>query len=429
MCSIKSKKFFLLIDCNNFYVSCERIFNPLLEKRPIVILSNNDGCIVARSEEAKKINIPMGAPYFKYKKVIEYNNGLAMSSNYQLYGDISQRVMNSLKILLPGDIEIYSIDEMFVSVDVKNIDTLLKLLTLVKEKIYKWVGIPVSIGVASTKTLAKLANRYAKKNTKSGIFYIENYILQKDIFINTSVEDIWGISTRWGRKLKALGYNNAYQLCHADTSIIRSFFGVVLLKIVQELIGNSCIDIEQTKPKKNIMSSKSFGKLISEKELIEEALSSYVARSCEKLRAQKSMAQGISVFLNTNRFKLDQPQYNNSITIGFDIPSSDTGFIINQAKKILSKIFKNNYKYNKTGVILLDIIPDNQIQYNLFFDISKNNNAELMRVIDSINNKYGRNTIFYLAQGVKDSNKEWQMKSSNRSPRYTTNWEEILKIY
>jgi len=418
------KKMFVLIDCNNFYVSCERVFDPKLNNIPVAILSNNDGCIVARSNEVKKLNIPMGAPYFKYKGLLEYNNGKVFSSNYQLYGDMSQRVMDSIKMLLSGEIEVYSIDEAFIYLDSNNTENLFELFKEVKEKIYKWVGIPVSIGAGATKTLAKFANNYAKKNTKEGIFIFETPYKHKEIMKSISVEDIWGISTRWGRRLKVLGYCNSYQLCHADTATIRAYLGVVVTRIVKELQGISCIELEQVKPKKNIMSSKSFGTLLSNIEPIEEALANYVARACEKLRAQKSKAQGIYVFLHTNKFKHYESQYSNSSTIGFEYPSSDTGFIIKQAKNLLKKIFREGYKYKKTGIILLDIIPEKEMQYNLFFnDIS--NKDYLMKVIDEINQKFGKKTVFHLAQGIT---KRWVMKSEYMTFRYTTCWEELLKI-
>ena len=418
-------KLFALIDCNNFYVSCERIFDQKLNNIPVVILSNNDGCIVARSNEAKQLNIPMGAPYYKYKGLLEYNNAKVLSSNYQLYGDISHRIMESIKMLAPGEVEVYSIDEAFVYLDSGNNESLLKLFESIREKILKWIGVPVSIGLGKTKTLAKLANYYAKNETVSGVFYFENDILQKDIMINLPIEKVWGISSRWGRKLRSLGYVNTYQLRHANTAVIRTHLGVVGLRIIKELQGESCIEIENLKPKKSIISSKSFGFLLSDINAIEEALSSYVARACEKLRLQSSKTQAICVFLHTNRYKLNEKIYSNSATIGLPYPTSNTGKIISVSKKLLEKIYKEGYRYKKAGVMLLDIVPNTELQYNLF---CKNNDSridKLMQVVDSINAKHGSNTVFNLAQGLS---KHWKMKCETRSPRYTTCWNELVRV-
>ena len=416
---------FALLDCNNFYVSCERLFNPSLNNKPVLVLSNNDGCIVARSNEAKKLGIPMGAPYHHYRQVIETNNIAVFSSNYQFYGDMSQRVMDSLNMLIPN-IEIYSIDEAFIQLDDFNYKDLAGIAKYIRNKILMWTGIPTSIGIAPTKTLSKVANYIAKKHRPNGIFDIHDSSTKDKIISDIPVEDIWGISYRWGKKLRALGISSALELKNTDTKFIRNNFSIVLERIVYELRGLSCIDLNIRTTKKSIGSSKSFGKLIIEIEKIEEAISNYAARACEKLRAQKSKTHGIYVFLKTNPFRENEPQYQKSAALGFDLPTSDTGLIIRSAKNLIKRIYDNKYRYHKCGIMLLDLVPENQIQSHLFIKYDNYRKDNLMKVLDNINKSMGLKTIFHASQGIKH---EWETRRNKVSQQYTTKWKDLPKIY
>lgn len=418
------QKTFGLVDCNNFYVSCERVFNPSLLGRPVIVLSNNDGCVVSRSSEAKELGIPMGAPYYQQIGTVKEHNIAVFSSNYQFYGDMSQRVMNSLRMLV-SNMEVYSIDEAFIRLDELPCNDLLEVAVHVREKIMQWTGIPTSFGIAPTKTLSKIANHVAKKKTKVGVFDIRDCSLQEQIMVNLPVEDIWGISHRWGMKLRSLGISTALQLRDANAKFIRKHTSVVVERIIYELQGLSCLDLEYSSPRKNIMSSKSFGRLISDIESIEEALANYVARACEKLRNQNSKVQGIYVFLRTNPFQKTRPQYKNGATISFDLPTSDTRRIMHEAKKLLRMLYRRGYHYHKCGIILLDLIPKNHIQNHLFVKPDSPDQDNLMKVLDNVNKAIGSETVFFLSQGTKNN---WKMRSENRSPRYTTQWTELPLI-
>ena len=417
---------FALVDCNNFYVSCERVFNPRLIGKPIVVLSNNDGCVIARSNEAKDLGIPMGAPYYQHKSFIEKNNVKVFSSNYQFYGDMSQRVMKSLSMMLPNqDVEIYSIDEAFLRLDGFAMRDLFDWSLEVRNNILQWTGIPTSIGIAPTKTLSKIANHVAKKQTESGVFDLRDTDLQEYIMADLPVEELWGISRRWGKKLRSLGISTALQLRNTDPKFIQKKLSVVVERMVYELQGLSCLDLEKQVPKKSIMSSKSFGTLLDKLEPIEQALSTYAVRACEKLRQQGSKAKSLYIFLQTNPFRVDQHQYRNSLKFEFDLPTSDTAVIIRVAKTLLKQIYKYGYYYHKCGIMLFNLVSE-EYQQGHFFTPQNSSRDSLMKSIDIINESMGRETIFYAAQGV-DQN--WKMKRNNLSPRYTTNWEELVKVY
>ena len=416
-------KIFALVDCNNFYASCERVFAPNLKERAIVILSNNDGCIVARSNEAKSLGIPMGAPIFKQKAIIKKHNVAVFSSNYELYGDMSKRVMDSLSLFTP-DMEVYSIDEAFLRLDYLQPRNLYEYCKTIREKILQWTGIPVSIGIAPTKVLAKVANHVAKKKT-DGVFDIRCQQKQDDILKSLDADKIWGIARSWSERLNSMGIYKASELRDASPTIIRKHLSVVGERILRELKGQSCIDLETIQPKKNIMSSKSFGKSITKKEPIEEALSNYAARACEKLRKQNSRAQAVHVFVQTNGFRETDRQYNNAVTHTLTTPTSDTRIIIEAAKFCLSKIYQHGYRYKKTGIMLLDLIPASLEQKQLFVDFDHRPGDHLMKIVDRVNKEQGSDTLFFGAQGVA---REWQMRCGSRSPRYTTQWNELLMV-
>ncbi|MBC8287588.1 MAG: Y-family DNA polymerase [Nitrospinae bacterium] len=415
-------KIFALVDCNNFYASCERVFDPRLKGRAIVILSNNDGCIVARSNEAKALGIPMGVPLFEQKAIIKKHNVAVFSSNYQLYGDMSQRVMDSLR-LHALDMEVYSIDEAFLRLDPLQPRNLYEYCKTIRAKVLQWTGIPVSIGIGPTKVLAKVANHVAKKQTDDGIFDIRSQQAQDEILKTLDVGKIWGIAGRWSERLNRMGINKAAQLRDASPTIIRKHLSVVGERILRELKGQSCIDLEGVQSKKSIMSSKSFGKLLTKKEPIEEALANYAARACEKLRKQNSRAQAVHVFVQTNGFRETDPQYNNGFTHTLTTPTSDTRLIIEAAKFCLSRIYKPGYRYKKTGIMLTGLIPASLEQKQLFVDVNHHN--PLMAIVDRINEDHGSDTLFFGAQGV---NREWKMRCGSRSPRYTTQWDELLMV-
>ena len=435
-----------LVDCNNFYVSCERVFNPFLRNKPVVVLSNNDGCIIARSNEAKALGIPMGAPLHQYKKLINQNKVLTYSSNYTLYGDMSSRVMSSLNYFVP-DIEIYSIDEAFLNLEKINSLTLLDEMIRIRKLIYQWTGIPVSIGVGPTKTLAKLANRMAKKYSSNGVYFlpISNHL--NKILKDMCLEDIWGISKGWANRLKSIGINTPFELQQSDPRKIRDLISVVGERIVYELRGIPCLALEVIAAKKSITVSRSFGSMTNDKNDLKKALANYSARAAEKLRSQSSLCGAICVFINTNRFSKKDLQYSNSLSVILDDLTDSTQIIIQKAFKLLENLYRPNYNYKKIGVILLNIEKRSQdltsenyiIQGNLFtysnITHKTNNQSDIcMKMLDGINTKMGKMTLFYGSQGImkqpknKKEKNNWQMRSNYRSPFYTTNWNDILKV-
>ena len=417
-------KIFALVDCNNFYASCERVFDPSLKRRAIVILSNNDGCIVARSNEAKALGIPMGVPLFEQKALIKKHNVAVFSSNYQLYGDMSQRVMNSLRLYTP-DMEVYSIDEAFLRLDHLQPRNLYEYCKTIRAKVLQWTGIPVSIGIGPTKVLAKVANRVAKKQTDDGVFDIRSQQKQDEILETLDVDKIWGIAGRWSEHLGRMGINKASELRDASPIIIRKHLSVVGERILRELKGQSCIDLEVIQPRKSIMSSKSFGNLLTKKEPIEEALASYAARACEKLRKQNSRAQAVHVFIQTNGFRETDRQHNKGLTCTLTTPTSDTRIIIEAAKFCLNRIYKYGHRYKKTGIMLLGLIPASLEQKQLFVNFNHRPGDQLMDIVDRVNKDHGPDTLFFGAQGVT---REWKMRCGLRSLRYTTQWDELLMV-
>ena len=435
-----------LVDCNNFYVSCERVFNPSLRGKPVVVLSNNDGCIIARSNEAKALGIPMGAPLHLYKTLIKQNNIFTYSSNYTLYGDMSSRVMSVLNYFIPN-IEIYSIDEAFLNLKNFNIQSLQDEMFKIRERIYQWTGIPVSIGIGPTKTLAKLANKIAKKNSSNGVYILTVSTQLTHILSDMKLEDIWGVSKGWGNRLRSIGINNPRQLQQANPRQIRTLISVVGERIIYELRGQPCLALEEVNNKKSITVSRSFGNMINDKDSLKKALANYAARAAEKLRYQDSVCGGIYVFINTNRFRERDLQYSNSATINFDELTDSTTIIIEKSFKLLENLYRPKYNYKKIGVTLLglkqkdDGSSDNYIiQGSLFIanadqKIHMSRSCDRMKLIDNINTKMGKMTIFHGSQGViknsrniKPEPDKWRTRSCYKSPFYTTNWDDILKV-
>ncbi|MFT3742437.1 MAG: Y-family DNA polymerase [Gammaproteobacteria bacterium] len=418
---------FALVDVNNFYASCQRVFEPRLEGCPVVVLSNNDGCIVARSSEAKLLDIPMGAPYFKYRDFCTAHQVKVFSSNYALYNDMSQRVMAILHQSCP-DMEVYSIDEAFLCLDNFACGDLVAYCKGIRHKILQWTGLPVSIGIGKSKTLAKVANYFAKQHTKTGIYDLRDSTLQAELLPQLPTQEIWGIGRQLTSKLAILGINTAEQLRNAPIKQLRKNFGVTLERIILELRGISCLPLEVVQPRKNIMASRSFGKPVREFSELESAVSCHVATACQKLRAQHSRAQGIYVFVKSSPFNTVQPFYQKGLQAAFIEPTNDTGLAIKTAKLCLNRIYSPQYCYQKAGILLMDLISENIRQGDLWLDQAVSLRKEkLMHALDGINQKMGRNTVFMAAQGMPVQ-RTWQMRADLKSPAYTTDWQQILQI-
>ncbi|WP_038020296.1 Y-family DNA polymerase [Synechococcus sp. PCC 7335] len=420
---------FALCDCNQFYVSCERVFRPELEHRACGVLSSNDGCFIARSPKLKALEVPMGGPWHKYKKICAQHNVAVFSSNYALYGDMSQRVMACLGTFTP-DMEVYSIDEAFLQLDGFAHLDLTDYGRQMQKKVHQWTGIPIGVGIGPTKTLAKVANYVAKKRTTSGVFNLCDRTLQDEVLPTIAVGNIWGIGRRWTLKLNAIGIETAADLRAAEPRTIRQVFNVVAERIVHELRGTACLGLEEIQPKKNIMCSRSFGRMIAEKHLLLEAIADHAARAAGKLRRQGSRCGGLQVFLQTNRFRQHEAQYSNSCTWSFTVPSSDSREIIHAARACMAQLYRPEFEYHKCGVMLFDLAPATTVQGNLFCSTDHEQSDELMALMDSLNAKMGRGTVRFAAQGLEKGKqrKSWGMRQQWRSPRYTTRLKEIVKV-
>ena len=417
---------FFLVDCNSFYVSCERAFNPSLKNKPVIVLSNNDGCAVALSDEAKKIGIERGAPYFKIKNLLYKNKGIALSSNYALYGDMSDRIMNTLSSILPN-MEIYSIDEAFLSIENLSEQEINKLAKQIKGIVEKNTGIPVSIGIGETKTLAKIANHYAKQNKQHDNIFLINSKNSTNILKQVSTSKIWGIGFKSSKKLEKYGIKTGLDLRdYKDDKLLKKIITITGLRTAYELRGKQSLTLEDVTPdKKSIVSSRSFGKQVFNYIDLEEAIANYVNIASIKLRKQNSLVSRITVYLSTNRFK-DDLQYYNSKQIKLENPSDYTPDLIKHSIKILQTIFKEGYSYKKAGIIFSELSSSTERQISLFESVDQTNkNKNLMNIMDNLNQKFGNDTIKIASQGTNNS---WQMKRELMSPRYTTIWDEIPKI-
>ena len=426
------KNVFALIDCNNFYASCERVFNPLLENKPVIVLSNNDGCCVARSNEAKKLGIKMGEPFFKIKDLIEKNKVNVFSSNYELYGDISNRVVNTLFTFSP-DVEVYSIDEAFVNLKNLAAKDYTNTGKQIREKILSWTGIPVSVGISPTKTLSKVANEFVKKNKSlNGVLSLIDYSEEEidNLLRELDVSDIWGIGRQYSKKLREDGINTAYDFKYSNPKYIQKIMTIGGIKTQQELKGISCIPIEYEIPdKKGICSSRSFGKNVTTFNELKEAISTYTTTASEKLRLQNSKCFRITVFIRTNPFRINDKQYSNSCSYNFQEATKYTPDLIKAGISLLNKIYKPGYYYQKAGILLTEIIPQGKEQESLFnLDHLQYKNPKkdlVIQKVDEINSLFGNNTLIFGSSGIK---KEWKIKSEKRSDRYTTCFNEILTI-
>lgn len=418
---------FALVDCNNFYASCEKLFRPDLKDTPVVVLSNNDGCVVARSREAKLLGIKMGVPVFQIKSEMQRHGILAFSSNYALYADLSSRVMRTLEEMAPR-VEVYSIDEAFL--DLTGIESAISLVEFgqqVRERIGHWIGITVCVGIAPTKTLAKLANHAAKKYPATqGVVDLTNPDRQRRLLALVPVDDVWGVGKRLSKRLNALGIITALDLANASPRAIRDQFSVVLERTVRELNGESCIELEEIPPtKKQIVCSRSFGAKVTQFELLREAVCEYATRATEKLRKEQQQAKVMTVFIRTSPFKDNEPQYSNSASGELLIPSCDTRDFIELASHLLKRIWKDGFRYAKAGVMLSDFYDPGMFQPGLFDEVStRSNSQQLMSVLDTINQS-GAGKVFFAGQGTK---KDWSMKREHLSPAYTTRWDQLPRV-
>lgn len=410
-----------LVDCNNFYASCERVFRPDLIGKPIVVLSNNDGCIVARSNEAKALGIAMGTPLFKVRDIVKSQGVVVFSSNYTLYGDMSARVMQTLANFSP-EVECYSIDEAFIEMPESSNRTAYG--HEIKRTIAKWTGIPVSVGIGPTKTIAKLAAEIAKKSVKAaGVLDLANSPWYDKALDMTAVGDIWGIGRRISEKLNKSGIITALQLRDMDDKWILRHFNINTLKTVHELRGEPCYTLEsEPQPRKSITVSRSFGKPVSELADLEAALTTFAVRAAEKLRSDKLAANTVNVIISTNRFKEDR--YFNSSSATFDTATADSSEIINRSLSLLRSIFVPGCQYVKTGILLSGLVQSTAVQYSMFDNIDRDRSARLMNTIDKLN-RFSSKNIRWATENLSD---QWQANATNRSQSYTTKWDDLPTV-
>ncbi len=432
MSSAISESLFALVDGNNFYVSCERVFNPKLEGRPVVVLSNNDGCVVARSNEAKALNIGMAVPIFQVRDIVRKHRVVVLSSNYTLYGDMSRRMMTVVGQFSPRQ-EIYSIDESFV--DLSGFDKDLSVYgQQIRQRVRQWVGIPTCVGIAPTKTLAKLANEAAKKRAQyDGVCDWSRLPTGEleHVLSTFAAGDIWGVGHRTVPKLAKLNIRTAADLALADTAMLRERFGVTLERTARELRGISCMHLDEViADRKQIVSSRSFGRVTSSLADLEESVTQYTCRAAEKLRRQNGLVSRLQVFIETRIFKLNEPQYRPVAIVQLAKPSSDSIYLTNAALSGLRRIYKPGYRYIKAGIMFAEIRPASVQQFPLFDDDDAGSapsaqnaaRARLMAVMDKVNRGAGRGTLQLAAGGVHNL---WAMRREHVSPAYTTRWDEL----
>lgn len=422
----EEKTMIALVDCNNFYASCERAFNPNWNNRPVVVLSNNDGCVIARSNEAKALGIKMGVPAYQIKNEIERYGIGVFSSNYTLYGDMSNRVMTMLSSYSPN-IEVYSIDECFLDFSGFERYDLKEYGEEIIRTVSKGTGIPVSMGIAPTKTLAKVANKFAKKyKGYKGVCIIDTEEKRIEALKRTEIGDVWGIGYRHTKRLSVYGVSTAYDFSLMPRNWVRQQMTVVRERTWKELNWESCIDLELVTPdKKQICTSRAFGEAISEIEGLEEAVSSYASICAGKLRKQRSCAQALMVFIHTNNFREDLPQYFQNCVVKLPVPTNSTPEIVHYALIALRNIYRKGYFFKKAGVIIIDIVPDSAIQQNMFDNVDRERQKKLMKVVDRLNSGFNRNNLTLAVQGGR---RKWKLKQELLSPCYTTRLSDIINI-
>ena len=417
-----NKKKIALIDCNSFYVSCERLFNPKIKNVPVVVLSNNDGCVISRSTEAKKIGIKMGEPYFKVKELVKKNNVQIFSSNYSLYGDLSRRVMKVLKGF-SDKIEIYSIDEAFIDLSHIKDENIEDYGKKIRERVLKWTGIPTSVGISCTKTLSKVANHVAKKN-KTGVIFLKDNI--DDVLKNFDISDIWGVGRQLSKLYIKNGINNAYKLKNISNSWVKKSTNVLGAKTVMELRGISCINLETEETKrKSCCVSRSFGKKIESLNKLKESITTHCLNAAEKIRNDNQTTRSITVFIRTSPFDKNRKYYSNSLTIDLPVATNNSLELVKVAIEGLKKIYKYGYFYQKAGVILSKLSEAGEKNLNLLTPILENKSQTLMKAIDVTNAKYGRNVISVAQAGINNS---WKMRREHSSKIDTASFDSLPKI-
>ncbi len=417
---------FALIDCNNFYASCERVFRPDLVGKPVVVLSNNDGCVIARSSEAKAIGIPMGAVAFEYEKMFKQNNVHVFSANFALYGDMSQRVMDILSGYSP-EIEIYSIDEAFLKLKGFEKFDLQKYGAEMRYRVQKWTGIPISVGIAPTKALAKVANKIAKKYPKElrNVYIIDTEEKRTKALKWLKIEDVWGIGRQHSKRLKAINVNTAYDFTQLDDVWVKTHLAIVGLRLKHDLSGIPTLDLEEAQPKKNISTTRSFESNYTELAQLRERIVTFAVSCAEKLRKQNSCCNSLRVFIHTNEHRKDLPQYSRNMVIKLPFPTNSSMELATFANLALQKIFREGYHYKKAGVIVQDFTPEKTQQLKLF-ESRNEKHIPLMQVVDKLNKSYGQQKIRLAGQ---DINRIWKMKQEKLSPRYTTKLSDIITIH
>jgi len=407
-----------LVDCNNFYVSCERVFNTNLEGQPVVVLSNNDGCIVARSPEVKALGIKMGTPIFQIRDLLTYHRIQVYSSNYTLYGDMSCRVMETLAQFTPR-LEVYSIDEAFLDLSGFSHLNLSDYGQTIRQTVKQWTGIPVSVGIASTKTLAKLANDLAKQDG-TGVCALTGTNLD-EILGAISIEDIWGIGRNYARSLWSHGIETALQLRDANLDWIQQQYSIVLVRLVRELRGQSCLPLELVPPaQKSLMVSRSFGQPVTTLKHLKQAIATYTSRAAEKLRRHELAAGTMNLFAMTNRFQ--KGHYSNSVTVSLPVATHHTPELLLYALQATEKLYQPGYEFKKAGVLLLNLSPTTQTQTHLFDTCDRERESRLMTAIDGLNQQFGAGTIQFAATGIRQP---WKLKATRLSGRYTTCWRDV----
>ena len=412
-----------LVDVNCFYVSCERVFCPALRGLPVVVLSNNDGCVVARSDEAKALQIGMGQPLFEIRGMVKKHGLKVFSSNYPLYGDMSARAMNILRRFAPS-VEVYSVDEAFLDLEGMAFDDLMPHARNIRQTVLRWVGLPVCVGVAPTKVLAKIANRIAKKDKLgNGVCVLaDNWdaVLQE-----VEVGDVWCIGRQYANLLRGYGIKTAYDLAQADDTWVRKHLTITGLRIKKELEGEPCIRLEtETPDKKSVGTTRSFREPLRTKDALGKALADFAARCGEKLRRQQSSAALLTAFIHTNRFAKGAPPYGASFTVSFSTPTNSTLQLVKAAQYVLNKIYREGYDYKNAGVLLSGLTPQSNVQISLFDPVSYEKHQRLMVAMDGVNARYGRNTVQVAAQTIGTGAQ--LTRQTQLSPCYTTKWEEIL---
>lgn len=417
---------YALVDCNNFFASCERVFNPALRDQPIVVLSNNDGCVIARSNEAKKLGLKMGDPFFKVKDIIEKNGIHVFSSNNSLYGNMSERVMKTLSGFVK-DIEVYSVDESFL--DLTGYEEHYNLSEYGKQivnTVSRNTGIPVSMGIAPTKTLAKVASKFAKKYKRyGGVCIIDSEEKREKALKLFDIEDVWGVGQQYAKLLNYHGVRTAYDFTLKPESFVRKHMKVGGVRTWKELRGIPCYDLEQPRDKKSICTSRSFGEMITDFSVLSEAVSNFAAACARKLREQNSCAGMITVFIVTNRFRADLPQDFECRTMSLPVATNASSELIAAACSILQRIYKKGYAYKKAGCVVSAIVPANEVQLNLFDETDRVKLQRLYQAMDKVNKKNGYDSLKIAAQGYS---KKWKLKNEHISKRYTTNLNDIITI-